>query len=116
MKKMLQETTAAIKENYTPRQMVLSRTKSTFAFVQNIRFGERYEKSPTLFGFKIKKEKFEVVSVDSFCDPKNQVFLDWADFKVFREDYSATKGWFIRDNGKDYVKVNRMTNTKNVVM
>ena len=116
MKKMLETTTKSIKENYSPRQMVLSRTKSTFAFVQNIRFGERYEKSPTIFGFKLNKEKFEVVSVDSFCDPKNQLFLTWADFKVFREDYSKTKGWFIQDNGKDYVKTNRITNKKNVVM
>lgn len=116
MKKMLETTTKSIKENYTPRQMVLSRTKSTFAFTQNIRFGERYEKSPTFFGFKLNKEKFEVVSVDSFCDPKNQLFLTWADFKVFREDYSKTKGWFIHDNGKDYVKINRMTNKKNVIM
>ena len=96
--------------------MVLSRTKSTFAFTQNIRFGERYEKSPTFFGFKLNKEKFEVVSVDSFCDPKNQLFLTWADFKVFREDYSKAKGWFIHDNGKDYVKINRISNKKNVIM
>ncbi|MFT5727572.1 MAG: hypothetical protein ACI8PB_001708 [Desulforhopalus sp.] len=116
MKKMLETTTKSIKENYTPRQMVLSRTKSTFAFTQNIRFGERYEKSPTFFGFKLNKEKFEVVSVDSFCDPKNQLFLTWADFKVFREDYSKAKGWFIHDNGKDYVKINRISNKKNVIM
>lgn len=107
--------TTAIVKNFTPRQMTLSRTKSTFAFVQNIRFGERYSKSPTLFGFKLNKERFDVVSVDSFCDPKNQSFLSWADFKVFREDYSKAKGYMIRDLGKDYVKVNRITGKKNSV-
>lgn len=116
MKKMLDAATESIKNNYNPRQMVLSRTKSTFAFIQNIRFGERYKKSPTLFGFKLNKEKFEIVSVDSFCDPRNQKLLAWSDFKVFREDYSKSKGWSIRDSGKNYVKVNRITNTKNVIM
>ncbi|BHH85499.1 hypothetical protein [Desulforhopalus sp. 52FAK] len=105
----------SVAKNFTPRKMVLSRTKSTFAFVQNIRFGERYKKSPTLLGFKLNKEKFEVVSVDSFCDPKNQNFLSWSDFKVFREDYRADKGWIIRDLGKNYVKVNRVTNQRNTI-
>ncbi len=103
----------AIKENYQPRQMVLSRTKSTFAFVQNIRFGESYKASPSLFGLKLAKEKFEVVSVDSFCDPANQDFLQWADFKVLREAYSKKRGWTIEDKGKDYVKVNRITGKAN---
>lgn len=116
MKKMRNAATESIRKNYTPRLMVLSRTTSTFGFIQNIRFGERYEKSPTLFGFKLNKEKFEIVSVDSFCDPQNQKLLAWSDFKVFREDYSKNKGWFIRDKGRDYVKVNRITNTKNVIM
>ncbi len=105
----------SISKHYTPRRMTLSRTKSTFAFVQNIRFGERYKKSPTLFGFKMKKENFEVVSVDSFCDPKNQEFLSWSDFKVFREDHSVNKGWFIKDVGRDYVKINRVSGQKNTI-
>lgn len=106
----------AINDNYHPRQMVLSRTKSTFAFVQNIRFGERYSKSPTFFGLKLKKEKFEVVSVDSFCDPANQSFLQWADFKVLREDYTKGTGWSINDMGKNYVKINRFTGQPNQIM
>lgn len=108
-------TTHSIMKNYQPRRMTLSRTKSTFAFVQNIRFGERYSKSPTLLGFKLNKEKFDVVSVDSFCDPKNQKFLSWADFKVFREDQGTDGNWLIRDLGKDYVKVNRVTKERNVI-
>ncbi len=103
----------SIEQNYTPRQMVLSRTKSTFAFVQNIRFGERYAKSPQLFGLKLNKEKFDVVSVDSFCNPKNQNFLAWSDFKVFRENHNDAKEWFIEDWGKNYIKVNRHTKQKN---
>ena len=112
---MTQAVNSSIAKDYTPRKMVLSRTKSTFAFVQNIRFGERYKKSPTLLGFKLNKEKFEVVSVDSFCDPKNQKFLSWSDYKVFREDYSNSKGYHIRDLGKDYVKVNRVSNKRNTI-
>ncbi len=104
---------SAIRKNYRPRQMVLSRTKSTFAFVQNIRFGESYRESPSLLGLKLRKEKFEVVSVDSFCNPANQPFLKWADFKVLREDWSKEKGWTIEDMGKDYVKVNRITGRPN---
>ncbi len=106
----------AIKENYRPRQMVLSRTKSTFAFVQNIRFGESYKESPSFLGLKFRKEKFEVVSVDSFCNPDNQSFLKWADFKVLREAYSKDKGWTIEDVGKDYVKINRITGKANKIM
>lgn len=113
---MRNTTNKAINDNYHPRQMILSRTKSTFAFVQNIRFGERYSKSPTLFGLKLRKEKFEVVSVDSFCDPANQSFLQWADFKVLREDYDNGKGWVINDMGKNYVKVNRFTKQANRIM
>ncbi len=105
----------AIKDNYKPRQMVLSRVRSTFAFIQNIRFGESYKESPSLLGLKLRKEKFEVVSVDSFCDPANQPFLQWADFKVLREAYSKEKGWTIEDMGKDYVKVNRMTGKPNQI-
>lgn len=116
VQKMRDAANKAINDNYHPRQMVLSRTKSTFAFVQNIRFGERYSKSPTLFGLKLKKEKFEVVSVDSFCDPANQSFLKWADFKVLREAHSDSRGWTINDMGKNYVKVNRFTGQPNRIM
>lgn len=112
---MLRATTQKIENMYRPRQMVLSRTKSTFAFTQNIRFGERYQKSPTLLGLKLKREKFEIASVDSFCNPKNQHLLAWADFKVFRENYSKKQGWVIKDNAKDYVKVNIITGKKNVI-
>ena len=112
---MSNATMNSVAQNFSPRKMVLSRTKSTFAFVQNIRFGERYKKSPTLLGFKLNKEKFEVVSVDSFCNPKNQKFLSWSDFKVFREDYTTGKGWITRDLGKNYVKVNRVTNQRNTI-
>ncbi len=115
VQKLKDAATKAIKHNYKPRQMVLSRTKSTFAFVQNIRFGESYKASPSLLGLKLRKEKFEVVSVDSFCDPANQPFLQWADFKVFREAHSKEKGWTIEDMGKDYVKVNRMTGKPNKI-
>lgn len=108
-------TKQSIKRHFTPRQMVLSRTKSTFAFTQNIRFGERYDTAPTFFGLKLQKERFDVVSVDSFCAPENQVFLKWQDFKVFRENYSATKGWFVEDWGRDYIKVNRFSEKKNTI-
>lgn len=108
-------TSDAIEKRFKPRRMVLSRTKSTFAFTQNIRFGERHRTAPTFLGLKIKKEKFDVVSVDSFCDPKNQGFLAWDDFKVFRENHSKDKGWFIEDKGKDFVKRNRYTNKPNSV-
>jgi hypothetical protein len=109
------ETNQSIMARYTPRQMVLSRTKSTFAFSQNIRFGERYSKAPSLLGLKLKKEKFDVVSVDSLCFPENQAFLDWADFKVFRENHNDASGWFIEDRHKEYVKVNRFTKKKNSI-
>ncbi len=109
-------TNKAIKANYQPRQMVLSRTRSTFAFIQNIRFGESYKESPSLFGLKLRKEKFDVVSVDSLCDPANQPFLKWADFKVLREAYSKEKGWTIEDMGKNYVKVNRITGKPNMIL
>ncbi len=108
-----QAATTSVERNYVPRQMVLSRTKSTFAFVQNIRFGERYAQSPRFLGIKVSKEKFDVVSVDSFCDPQNQPFLAWADFKVFREKHHQVKGWFVEDWGKNYVKVNRYSKEKN---
>ena len=103
----------AIESNYHPGLMVLSRTKSTFAFTENIRFGERYAKSPTFLGFKLKKERFDVVSVDSFTNEENQKILGWNDFKVFREQYSTKTGWFIEDFGKNYVKINRFTGKKN---
>lgn len=112
---LYQKTQHSIKTRFTPRQMVLSRTKSTFAFTQNIRFGERYQAAPTFFGFKLKKEKFDVVSVDSFCDVDNQELLAWADFKVFRESRSEHQGWIIQDWGKEYVKVNRFTGQKNTI-
>lgn len=108
-------TTESIKQQYSPRQMILSRTKSTFAFTQNIRFGERYDKAPSFLGLKLQKEKFDVVSVDSFCDSQNQGFLAWADFKVFREKHSQTAGWEIEDWQKNYVKVNRLTKKKNSI-
>ncbi|MCP3890725.1 MAG: hypothetical protein GY702_17915 [Desulfobulbaceae bacterium] len=107
--------TTALERDYVPRQMVLSRTKSTFAFVQNIRFGERYAKSPTFFGLKLNKEKFDVVSVDSFCDPENRPLLGWIDFKVFREQHSDTGEWYIEDWKKNYVKVNRYTGLPNKI-
>ncbi len=103
----------SVERNYVPRQMVLSRTKSTLAFVQNIRFGERYAQSPRFLGMKLSKEKFDVVSVDSFCNPQNQPFLAWQDFKVFREKHHPVKGWFVEDWGKNYVKVNRYTKERN---
>lgn len=105
----------AIESNYHPGSMVLSRTKSTFAFTENIRFGERHAKSPTFLGFKLKKEQFDVVSVDSFTNEENQEFLGWSDFKVFREQYSSKTGWFIEDFGKNYVKINRFTGKKNTI-
>lgn len=105
----------SIENNYIPGKMVLSRTKSTFAFVQNIRFGERYKESPSILGFKLKKEKFNVVSVDSFCNPKNQPFLKWADFKVLRESHNEKQGWYIEDKGRDFVKVNRFSGKKNAI-
>lgn len=113
--KILSTTSVTIEKNFTPRQMVLSRTKSTFAFVQNVRLGERHEKAPTFLGFKLNKEKFEIASIDSFCEPQNQGFLKWADFKVFREDYSKNRGWFIEDRGRDYVKINRITRQPNTI-
>jgi hypothetical protein len=105
----------AVERNFKPRLMVLSRTKSTFAFTQNIRFGESYPESSTLLGLKLSKEKFDVVSVDSFCDPHNQLYLGWNDFKVFRENHTAQGGWVVEDWGKDYVKVNRFTKVKNSI-
>lgn len=112
----LQSTTSqALEQNFIPRQMVLSRTKSTFAFTQNIRFGERYPNSSTLLGIKLNKEKFDVVSVDSFCDPRNEPYLAWEDFRVFRENKTDQAGWFVEDWGKNYVKVNRLTNRKNQI-
>ncbi len=116
VEQLRKQTQKAIEDNYIPRQMILSRTKSTFAFTQNIRFGERYKPSPALFGLKLSKEKFDVVSVDSFCDPKNQRFLRWHDFKVFREGKQKDKGLVIEDWGKDYVKVNRFTGKKNRIV
>ncbi len=103
----------SINTHYTPATMVLSRTKSTFAFTQNIRFGERHKQSPSLFGIKLSEEQFNIVSVDSFCDLKNQEYLGWNDFKVFREKFTKDKGWFIEDWGKNFVKVNRLTGKKN---
>jgi hypothetical protein len=105
----------AVEKNYIPGKMILSRTKSSFAFTQNIRFGERYKKSPSLFGLKLKKEHFDVVSVDSFCSEANQRYLGWSDFKVFRESHDPQRGWFIKDLGRDYVKVNRLTGKKNTI-
>jgi hypothetical protein len=105
----------ALEQNYTPGKMVLSRTKSTFAFTQNIRFGERYQKSSSFLGLKLQKEKFDIVSVDSFCDPKNQPYLAWNDFKVFRENHTAETGWVVEDWGQNYVKVNRLTKAKNYI-
>ncbi|MCW5213234.1 hypothetical protein VU04_10045, partial [Desulfobulbus sp. TB] len=105
----------SIEASFTPSQMILSRTKSTFAFTQNIRFGERHKESPSFLGLKLKREKFNVVGVDSFCDPKNQKYLDWSDFKVFREKYDSRSGWSIEDWGKNYVKVNRLTGRKNEI-
>lgn len=105
----------SIENEYTPGKMILSRTKSTFAFTQNIRFGERHKKSPSLFGLKLKKEQFDVVSVDSFCNEKNQKYLAWSDFKVFRENHDSKNGWFIEDYGKNYTKVNRLTGKKNQI-
>lgn len=113
--RLASQTSQLLEQRYTPRQMVLSRTKSTFAFTQNIRFGERHSTSPTFFGLKINKEKFEVASVDSFCSPDNQSVLGWEDFKVFREAYTKTRGWHIVDKGKDYVKVNRFTGKPNSI-
>jgi hypothetical protein len=81
----------SIEANFTPSQMILSRTKSTFAFTQNIRFGERHKKSPSFLGLKLKQEKFSVVGVDSFCDQKNQKYLGWSDFKVFREKHPVER-------------------------
>ena len=106
--------TESIDTHYTPANMVLSRTKSTFAFTQNIRFGERYKKSPTLLGLRLQEEQFDIVSVDSFCDVKNEQYLGWSDFKFFRENFTNEQGWFIEDWGKNFVKVNRMTGRKNV--
>lgn len=108
-------TTIAIEKQFSPRQMVLSRTKSTFAFTQNIRFGERHDTAPAFFGIKLKKERFEVVSVDSFCSPENQNFLKWAEFKVFRENHTPAKGWYIEDKGNDYIKVNRFSHKPNKI-
>lgn len=105
----------SIEANFTPSQMILSRTKSTFAFTQNIRFGERHKESPSFFGLKLKREKFNVVGVDSFCDPKNQKYLGWSDFKVFREKHDPKSGWSIEDRGKNYVKVNRLSGRKNEI-
>lgn len=105
----------SIETNFTPSQMILSRTKSTFAFTQNIRFGERHKESPSFLGLKLKREKFNVVGVDSFCDPKNQKYLGWSDFKVFREKHDPKSGWSIEDRGKNYVKVNRLTGRKNEI-
>lgn len=105
----------SIEASFTPSQMILSRTKSTFAFTQNIRFGERYKESPSFLGLKLKKEKFNVVGVDSFCDPKNQKYLGWTDFKVFREKYDSRTGWSIEDWGKNYIKVNRVNGRKNEI-
>ncbi len=105
----------SIEANFTPSQMILSRTKSTFAFTQNIRFGERHEKSPSFLGLKLKREKFSVVGVDSFCDPKNQKYLGWSDFKVFREKYDARSGWSVEDRGENYTKVNRVNGRKNEI-
>ncbi len=106
----------SIEKKYFPGEMLLSRTKSTFAFVQNIRFGERYKESPSLLGLKLNKEKFDVVSVDSFCNPENQTFLKWVDFKVLRENYNETQGWYIEDKGRDFIKVNRFTGKKNAIL
>ena len=105
----------ALEANFTPSRMILSRTKSTFAFVQNIRFGERYGKSPSLLGLKLAREKFDVVGVDSFLDPRNQSYLGWADYKVFREDQDADGNWTIEDWDRGYVKVNRFTGRKNQI-
>ena len=105
----------ALEANFSPSRMILSRTKSTFAFVQNIRFGERYGKSPSLLGLKLAREKFDVVGVDSFLDPRNQSYLGWADYKVFREDQDADGNWTIEDWDRDYVKVNRFTGRKNQI-
>lgn len=105
----------SVETQYTPGEMILSRTKSTFAFVQNIRFGERFKKAPSLFGIKFKPEKFDIVSVDSFCDPKNQSYLNWSDFKVFREKHTEKQGWFIENWNKQYVKENRLTGKKNAI-
>lgn len=113
--RLADQTSQLLEQHYTPRQMVLSRTKSTFAFTQNIRFGERHAKSPTFFGIKINKEKFEVASVDSFCNPDNQNLLGWEDFKVFREAHDTTRGWHIIDKGRDYVKINRYTGKLNSI-
>lgn len=108
-----EQTTQSIGDHYQPRKMVLSKTKSTFAFTQNIRFGESYKKAPSFLGLKLRKEKFNVVSVDSFCDPKNQSFLGWEDFAIFRENHSTQKGWYIENKGRDYVKVNRISGKEN---
>lgn len=105
----------SVEADFTPSQMILSRTKSTFAFTQNIRFGERHKKSPSFFGLKLKQEKFSVVGVDSFCDQKNQKYLGWSDFKVFREKHDPKFGWFVEDRGKNYVKVNRLNGRKNEI-
>ncbi len=115
LREFRQDVVRSIEEKYRPGEMVLSRTKSTFAFVQNIRFGERHKKAPSLFGLKLKKERFDVVSVDSFCDLKNQEYLGWSDFRVFRENHDAKQGWFIEDWRKNYVKVNRFTGKKNAI-
>lgn len=115
LKNYRREIVKSIETNFTPSQMILSRTKSTFAFVQNIRFGERHEESPSLLGLKLKREKFSVVGVDSFCNPKNQQYLGWSDFKVFREKYDSAAGWSVEDWGKNYVKVNRLTGRKNEI-
>ncbi len=109
-------TIQAIETHYTPGTMILSRTKSTFAFTQNIRFGERHKQSPSLFGLKLKKEQFDIVSVDSFCKKENQDYLGWSDFKVFREKHISGRGWFVEDVGKNFVKTNRLTGKKNEII
>ncbi len=105
----------ALEANYTPGKIILSRTKSSFAHTQNIIFGERYRSAPTLFGLKLQKERFDVVSVDSFCSTANRKYLNWSDFAVFRESYSPRRGWFIRELGHDYIKTNRFTGIKNKI-
>lgn len=104
-----------LQRQFSPGHMVLSRFKSSFAGTQNIRLGERYSKAPTFLGLKLEKERFDVVSVDSLLNPKNQPLLQWKEFKVFRESYNESRGWFIEDWGKRYVKVNRFTGEKNSI-
>lgn len=115
LKNYRREIAESLEANFTPSRMILSRTKSTFAFIQNIRFGERHKESPRLLGLKLKSEKFSVVGVDSFCNPKNQQYLGWSDFKVFREKYDSGSGWSVEDRGKNYVKVNRLNGRKNEI-